>query len=503
MKVVIYSVSSLSAPALGVLMDEAEIYLENGHDVDFVYCDGLSQRCSINLFGSSIVCNHCRLLHRVFLSRRSKSLNVIPLSRYKNGADFVKHNWRYDTVEDIKEIKYSDIEIGYSSLSAYIDKTRNIDPIIDDLFVDFFDRLLDSAVAVVDLLENLIVTSKPDLIVSFNARLFDNNPLLTITKKRDVNYNCVELYLLDENGVRYKEYYGNKLPHNYLKWTENIYNTWADNSCAEEQKQKIGCSFFYKRRNKEYTGDVSIYIEDQQKGLKPDNVDISKFNIVIFNSSEDELAALGTEFSSKNVFINQLEGIRAILMHFKANPKYHFYLRIHPNLSKIKYSYHLDLLSLPNEFSNLTVIPGTSPVDSYSLLEMADKVVVFSSSMGVESLFWGKPVVVLGNTFYYGLKGLYKPSTPEECFEYIEQKLLPQSNYDAIKYGYYLMHKNPERTFRYVDFNSCKFYYRGRTLPCAKYQTILSSNMVFLGFNSGVILFSKIISKLKKQVIPA
>lgn len=502
MKVVIYSVSPLLAHAFGVLMDEAEIYLRRGYEVNFVYCDGVLKRCSANLFGSRLVCSHCKMLNKLFLGRRSKSIKKIPLSCFCKDSYTVSNKWKYDNVAAIKEIRYKDAEIGYSCLSVYIDKTRNLDPLVNTSFTRFFDCLLDSAKIAVDVLNDLIVALKPNIVMSFNARQFDNNPLLTITKRLSIEYNCVELYLSDENGVRYKEYYGNNLPHNYQKWRDNIYDAWERSRLTDEEKTKIGCNFFYRRRNKEYTGDVSIYIEDQQKGLLPENIDFRKCNIAFFNSSEDELAALGKDFSSKNVFSSQLNGIKSILQQFQFNEEVHFYLRIHPNLANIRYSYHSDLLNLGKDFSNITIIPSTSLIDSYALMEAVNKVIVFSSSMGVESLFWGKPVIVLGNTFYYALEGLYKPTNPDECYSYVAKEIKPTSRLDAIKYGYYLMYKDDDRKYKYVNFNSSNYSLCGRALPSAKYQTLFSSNLFFFSVNAVVILFSRFINKLKNRIIP-
>ena len=83
-------------------------------------------------------------------------------------------------------------------------------------------------------------------------------------------------------------------------------------------------------------------------------------NIVIFNSSEDEFAAVSKEFDDAAFFPSQIEGIKSIIEHYKHDKTKHFTLRVHPNLKKVSYKYHLDLYNL--NYSNLTVVRSDSPI---------------------------------------------------------------------------------------------------------------------------------------------
>lgn len=97
----------------------------------------------------------------------------------------------------------------------------------------------------------------------------------------------------------------------------------------------------------------------------------------------------------------------------------------------------------------LTVLPPESPHDSYALLRAADTVLSFGSTMGIEAVFWGKPSVLAGQSFYRGLGGTYEPTSHEALVELLTRPLEPLDREAALKYGYYLSTRG--RPFRYYQ----------------------------------------------------
>lgn len=98
------------------------------------------------------------------------------------------------------------------------------------------------------------------------------------------------------------------------------------------------------------------YVKKQQIGLLPQKWDSQKRNIVIFNSSDDELAAIGADYDSYSLFKSQYVGICSILEHFIGERNFCFYLRMHPNLSQLDNPFVNDLLELADKFDNIIVI---------------------------------------------------------------------------------------------------------------------------------------------------
>ena len=192
---------------------------------------------------------------------------------------------------------------------------------------------------------------------------------------------------------------------------------WDMDGVPMSEKQRLGTEFYEKRRNSQMAGD-RVYTLNQVNGLLPENFSRDKENIVIFNSSEDEFASIGKDFDDYQLFKNQTAGIQFLLKNLPAD-KYQIYVRIHPNLTRVKYDYVMELFELPKKYENVTLIPPDSKVSTYALMDAADKVVVFGSTMGAEASYSGKPVILVGPSFYYFLNVAYTPESEQELIDLI------------------------------------------------------------------------------------
>jgi capsule polysaccharide modification protein KpsS len=105
------------------------------------------------------------------------------------------------------------------------------------------------------------------------------------------------------------------------------------------------------------------------------------------------------------------------------------------------------IAEIGNKYKNVTVIEAGSDVDSYTLCEMADKVITFNSTMGVESVYWGTPVILIGRAYYEGLKCFYKPKDHEEVITLIKSNLEVKNKTESLKYGYWQLRLGTE--YRY------------------------------------------------------
>lgn len=86
-------------------------------------------------------------------------------------------------------------------------------------------------------------------------------------------------------------------------------------------------------------------------------------------------------------------------------------MRVHPNLKNVHYQYHLLLYDLSLKYPNITVIGADSDISTYDIMDNAEKVIVFGSTMGLESSYWGKPVILLSGSFYYYMNVCYIPKS--------------------------------------------------------------------------------------------
>lgn len=480
MKVLFYHSSVFLDHHMGVLLDEAISLHNQGHEIYFAYCNNLLNTCFSNPKGEKKVCISCKSCTKHALKRLPSQCHIINLKRYKTA--YTTQSFQYTSIRDIKLLQYKNVNIGLGAVSSYITHTRNNEPIIDEECKNYFDYILNDLCNLTDSLESCITSINPDLVCIFNGRLGDDRPMYDLCINKNIEIRCYEV-IGGINEEFYKMYYTNCMPHNIKANFELINNLWKETDKTEQEKIEIGKQFFYNRRKGIPTND-KVYIKDQRKGLLPKNWDTTKINIAIFNTSEDEYSSIGDEFDSLQIFPSQLEGIRQMLKMTEDKKNIHFYLRIHPNLANIPYAYHKELYKLPQTYSNITVIPATDPVSTYDLMEQASKIVVFGSTMGVESAFWGKPVILLAAAFYYSKNLCYIPDTSQDLYNYLTCELSPKNNLEAIKWGYYFMYRNSANKCKNIDFNRSTMLLFGRTIITPHFLTMLGSYKLYAIYSS-------------------
>jgi hypothetical protein len=441
MKNLYYYNWQLQETVFGVVMDDIKERYEQD-DIYFVSCKGSLLPCWSNKVADPLKCQICRFNQKSAFSSDFKRVKQLYIDDYASKEEvdniFIENQLgNYQTTSDIRKLEFKGISIGYGAFSSYISSTRNRDPLIDAHFRNYFNGLLKTQIFIKIAIDRIIEKVSPEVITIFNGRIHDTRPVFQTAIQKGITLRGVETVVRGAFDYQ-RRIFENALPHNIAFQTQQIEKTWNDSKHSLEEKNEIGSKFYENRRNSILTRDVKVYTKNQKVGLLPDHWDKAKKNIVIFNSSEDEFAAIGREWDDLALFNSQEEGIRFILDNVK-DENIHFYLRIHPNLTDVTYGYHTRLYRLEHEFNNITVIAANSPISTYTLINHADKIVVFGSSTGVEGTYSEKPVVLLGCSFYYFLDATYNPASKHEALELISSNLEPKSKLGAYKFGYYLL----------------------------------------------------------------
>lgn len=429
-----YFSTCFNSTFLGGMLDEAiTLSKDSKNRVVFVHCDGTLDMCMFNQKGSKSLCRFCgKCTGKVI---RKYNIENVSLRHFVNNRP---HTFKYNTSEELRSIDYRDVHLGLGIISNYISMTRNLAPKIDEESRVYFDAHLQQGVRFIDAAYRLIEAVKPDVVFNYNPRYEEFRPFFDICKTLGISCQITEAVKRD--GTWRKVIYDNHLPHDILKRKERREYCWTHYAMTEDEKVELGKSFYTKRRGGQDSGDRKIYVANQKEGDAPD-FDESKRNIAIMNSSEDEFAAVGGDWDALKLFKTQNDGIIYLLEH--ADKNFHFYLRVHPNLSEIPFKFHTDLYKLEEKYSNITVVPAKSNMSTYTIMEKCEKILCFGSTMGVESAFWGKPALLLGPSYYYYDDVVYIPKTKEELMEMLKADLMPKGNINLIKFGAYILDNTP------------------------------------------------------------
>ena len=424
-------------------------HIDAGDNVEQIVCNGEMLSCYVNRNHTLKKCSRCietRLYSYRLISKKIKRINYLHLT-HKDKKIIKKYINLVDKLSDIqslKKLKFDNYDLGLAVSSSVISLLRDDEP---DIIKQkkLVARTLATSLSVYLSMINLLKKNKYSLVYLFNGRVAELRAVLRACQK--MNVTCIT----HEIGCDKDHYslYFNTIPHDIEYNTKVIIEHW-NNSELEEQEKVNLASQFYINNSKGISKMGRSYVSGQTEGLLPSDWSSKNQNIVIFNSSEDEFASISNQWNYP-FYENQEQGISWICRDLqRLRPDIKIYLRCHPNLTGLDNSQMKRIKNL--SYDNLTVIPPDSPVSTYHLIQKAEKVITFGSTVGIEATFWRKPSICLGKSLYYELDATYNPSSHDEAISMIISYLPPKPIDGALKYGYYC------QTFgyRYIHFKAEK-----------------------------------------------
>jgi len=138
---------------------------------------------------------------------------------------------------------------------------------------------------------------------------------------------------------------------------------------------------------------------------------------VVFNSSEDEFVAI--EEWNNPFYASQNEALARLMTDIGNDGRIRFFLRVHPNLKGVCNSQVDGIEALAARHGHLHVIAADSTVSSYALIDAADVVVTFGSTVGIEACHARKPSILMGRAMYEDLGVCIRPSSHDAFVELI------------------------------------------------------------------------------------
>lgn len=141
--------------------------------------------------------------------------------------------------------------------------------------------------------------------------------------------------------------------------------------------------------------------EDKRAVVAEYGIDTSKPVAVVFPNIVWDTAVFGHE----RAFASIWQWIRTTIEAFVAMPDWELIVRVHPAEVRLPARTRESMLTLiekhfPNLPRHIHVVPPTAPASSYVFLDMASRVLVYSSTMGLEAAMTGKEVVTTARTHY-------------------------------------------------------------------------------------------------------
>jgi hypothetical protein len=347
-----------------------------------------------------------------------------------HGGDFFKKKKkkrRYPKFNDVHELISYEVDglpAGMAVGSSLISKTAN-SRLIPDKHCKEIHKILDDFFDVYENANELIKRTNPDLIYTFNGRFSNYHAILCAAHTSGVSVKIHERGCCKDKYVVYDH-----MPHDSHRIQQKVVEYWQN---AGEERKKLGVEFFLDRR-KGQPKDWYSFTKLQKDGKLP-VIPAGKRICTYFSSSDDEFVAVGDIFKS-DVWQNQMEAVLHLINVFRSRKNDHLVIRLHPHLL-MKSKVDRDAWTALTRFDHITVILPDSDISSYALVDLSSIVLSFGSTVGIEAVFWGKPSILLGPSFYNELGCCHVVSGVDDLERYLEDADLSVDASSALLYGYY------------------------------------------------------------------
>ncbi|TDK47317.1 DUF354 domain-containing protein [Algoriphagus formosus] len=435
MKVLIFE-SWHEAPQLETSLELAEEYAENGHEVYYVHIggilpyvewyNGISKGISKFLYRKSVQ-------HKIKLARKLINSQIQVATDSMLSGEEIESLYEELTFKNLEELKayvWQGIDVGLAAASSHISVTNDLYP---DTLVqnEVINRIIHSSKIVATSFQKWLDKIAPDLVLFRNGRVATYRPILRICQREKQQF-----LVHDRACDKFHYSLGPTYRHDWEMRKDELEENWEKSVLPLSTKQKIGRDFFEERKVRK-NDSFTVFAKDQKVGMLPSSWNKDNFNVVYFNSSISEYAAVGDEVNPHVLFDSQEDSLVEIARHLSNRPNTKLYLRLHPNL--INQSRQEKELWYNLESEQINVIKPDSPIDTYALIEQADLVICYLSTVGVEAAYCGTPTISLSHSLYSRLDVVYQPATKEELFELLDAENLPaKPNERCLEYGFYM-----------------------------------------------------------------
>jgi hypothetical protein len=244
-------------------------------------------------------------------------------------------------------------------------------------------------------LSRLFDQERPQVQLLFNGRMSSTRVALELAKRRGIRTLCEERSVVPGRLTLYDN--GHCLD---LTGFDAMWRTWKDIPLTAAEIAETASVLEDRWHGR--SSDVSAFstgMEDAAKVRSHLNLRDDRPLWVLFTSSLDESV---DEPRSTGIFPNQADWIAATLAYVHANPDIQLVIRVHPNTGSARSlgrnpQDEKFVATLAQDLpANARLVRGDDDTSSYTLGAMADLGLVWYSTIGVEMVAMGRPVLRAG-----------------------------------------------------------------------------------------------------------
>ena len=373
------------------------INLRNGSS-EMVICDRYLPACDLPFVTTNgkLLCKACgSASQKIF---QSLNLPFHVFSDFMNAGHLTKAKELAETLkfEDYFTFKYLGIDIGkhlYSAVLRYL-LTGSIEN--DDYTRAICKRYLTSAIIMAEISKAVIERLQPDCVVMHHGIYLTTGVFSEYARKQNVRVVIfTPAYRKNTFLFSHNETYHKTLQDEPVENWENMSLSDKDNRILDDylNSRRWGSQDF-----------ISYYpnpLEDRDKIIRELALDTSKKIIGLFTN----LSWDGQVVFHDTAFNNMFEWITETIEYFIEKPHLQLIIRIHPAEVKGAVETRQKLLpeiraKFPQLPEHIKIISSNSNISTYTLSDLVDSAIVYTTKVGLEFSVKGIPVIVAGEAFY-------------------------------------------------------------------------------------------------------
>jgi hypothetical protein len=401
-----------------------------GHRVTVVGCDRFIQMsCNSGHFPelTDAACKNCFL----YASQHAKSsgLETRWLGDYAEPEDGVDLSQKIDdySAEQINNIEIDGLPIGEYA-RASVTHYMKTGVWLDDLDTrNTHAEFVKGASRLIPAIKRFIADVNPDSIFMLNGWFLPERIVFEYARRQEIDVTTYE------NG-----FFSNSLFFDFNDIvtydTESRWDKIKHLPLTPSQEGKVDQLINDRRRGSGMSLNTDKNVDtDWQNiltsvGLSPEKPTAVMFTNVTWDS---------TLWAGNIAFNDMFAWVDSAIKYFETNPQQQMIIRVHPAEIHPSTGTRYPMTEYirtnhPNLAKNIALVPPGSTVNSYTLIDNADVVLIYSSTVGIEASALGKPVILSGGV-HYRQKGFTQDVNSEQEFQESVSNRLSNPNSEDLK----------------------------------------------------------------------
>lgn len=320
--------------------------------------------------------------------------------------------------EQFEDFTFDGLRIGQIVRPSVMWFLLSGNPPFDQEMQMVYRRFLVSGAIMARVAARLLDAVKPDSIYLLNGIFFAERIMIEQAQRRQIAFITHEGGFYPDTQIFAHNEYAPYYP------LDEAWKTYGSRPLPEGERQQLDAYIHERSQGKR---DVSAYYSAMESNpeviVRDLGLDRDKLIITLYTNVDWDTAC----FAISSAFENMAQWIAHTIRHFAMRDDAQLIVRAHPGEVNSTFQEPRERVAqmirriFPTLPPHIHMIPPESSISSYALMRMSQLNLVYTSTVGLETILWGYPLVVAGRSYYSGRGFTREISSIEEYDGMLQQ----------------------------------------------------------------------------------